>query len=111
MSTSNGNIMAPQPSGPPHRVRMTLFVAGEERNSQAARTNLARICESHLSGRADVEIVDVLQDHRKALEWRVLLTPALLIFNADRPTRVTGTLQEAERVLSAINRDYAGSAA
>lgn len=80
---------------------MTLFVAGEERNSQAARTNLARICESNLSGRADVEIVDVLQDYSRALEWRVLLTPTLLIFNAEPPTRITGSLHEAEQVLSA----------
>jgi circadian clock protein KaiB len=102
MSTSTGKIAAPPQPGPSERIRMTLFVAGEERNSQAARTNLTRICEKYLSGRVDVEIVDVLVDHRKALEWRVLLTPALLIFNAERPTRVTGNLQEAESVLSAI---------
>jgi hypothetical protein len=68
----------------------------------AAQTNLARISANHLSGRAEVEIVDVLENHRKALEWCVLLTPALLIFNAERPTRVTGNLHETEQLLSAI---------
>lgn len=35
-----------------------LFVAGDERNSQAARANLSRICEDHLHGRAEVEVVE-----------------------------------------------------
>ncbi len=101
MSTSIGKNRAPREAESTDRIRMTLFVTGDERNSQAARTNLARICEDHLSGRVEIEVVDVREDHRKALEWRVLLTPALLIFNAERPARVTGTLQEAEQVLTA----------
>jgi circadian clock protein KaiB len=101
MPEISGKAATPHQPGASDRIRMTLFVAGGEKNSQAARTNLARFCEDYLAGRAEVEIVDVLKDHRKALEWRVLLTPALLIFNAERPARVTGTLQDAERVLAA----------
>ncbi len=81
---------------------MALFVTGEERNSQAARMNLARFCENYLAGRVDLEIIDVLENHRKALEWRVLLTPVLLVFNSERPTRITGTLQDPEPVLAAV---------
>lgn len=82
---------------------MILFVAGEEANSQAARTNLAHICETHFEGRTDVEVVDVLVDHRKALQWRILLTPALLVFTAPRPARVTDTLDEPDRLLEALS--------
>jgi len=89
---------------------MVLFIAGEERNSQAARANLTRICESHLPGRAEVEVVDVLTNHRKALEHRVLLTPAVLIFTSGTPARVTGTLEEPDRVLSALGLKGTGAA-
>ncbi|HZP03769.1 MAG TPA: circadian clock KaiB family protein [Terracidiphilus sp.] len=97
--------MAPN-SEPNDRIRLRLFVAGEEPNSQTARTNLDHICQTHLAERTDVkieiEIVDVLQNYRKALESRVLLTPALLVVSADHTARVTGTLQEPERVLAAM---------
>jgi hypothetical protein len=39
------------------------------------------LCKEHLGGR-EFEVVDVLADHTKALQWKVLLTPALLVFSA-----------------------------
>lgn len=110
MSTSARVFADPQNLGPNDRVRMMLFIAGDERNSQAARANLTRICERHLGDRADVEVVDVLTNHRKALEHRVLLTPAVLIFTSGAPARVTGTLEEPDRVLCALGLKAAGTA-
>jgi circadian clock protein KaiB len=81
------------------RVQMTLFVAGDRQNSQIARANLERFCENYLAGRANIDIVDVTRDPRKAQDWRVLLTPALLVFNPGGPARVTGTLQEPSCLL------------
>jgi circadian clock protein KaiB len=83
-------------------VHMKLFVAGDHVNSQLARANLDRFCANYLAGRAEIEIVDVTQDHRKAQEWRVMLTPALLVFGAAGPARVTGTLEEPSCVLSVM---------
>jgi len=104
MSTSAKNSR-PTPSDP---VRIMLFVAGEERNSQAARTNLSHICENHLAGRVNVEIIDVLSDHRKALQWKVLLTPAALFFVSENPARVTGTLEDPAKILSVLQLESAG---
>ncbi len=98
----------PVPSG---RLRIMLFVAGEERNSQAARANLSRICENHLATRADLEVVDVLLDHRKALHWKVLLTPATLFFVSDAPARITGTMDDPEKVLDLLGLRASGDQA
>ena len=83
-----------------HRFR--LFVAGEEANSKKARKNLEQICKTYLSGRNEIEIVDVLEDFNAALENNVLVTPTLIVI--DPPPRVTilGTLDDTAKVLSAL---------
>ena len=82
--------------------RMMLFVAGDERNSQTARANLHKLCDQYLRGRAVVEIVDVLTDYRKALEFRVLITPALVVLHPAPMARIVGTLEDTEAILAAL---------
>ena len=81
--------------------RMVLFIAGDGINSRKAMSNLEKLCNEHLNGR-DFEVVDVLEDHSKALEWKILLTPALLVFSGDEPVRITGSLDHGDRVLAAL---------
>ena len=93
-------------------IRMILFVAGEETNSRKARNNLGRFCNEHLYGNCDLEVVDVLANHSKALQWKVLLTPALLVFSsASQPVRITGNLDDTERVLAAFGMRQRGHGA
>lgn len=80
-----------------------LFVAGEEPNSVIAKTSLARICSDHLEGHCRVEIVDVLQDFRPALQENILVTPALIVRRGHARTVVLGNLTNVDRVLAAFN--------
>lgn len=98
--TTNGN----------KQKRLILFVAGDELNSRKAKSNLVKLCEQHLGGRG-FEVVDVLADHSKALQWKVLLTPALLVLSADKPVRITGNLDQTDRVLSALHMKERGHGA
>ena len=84
------------------KLRLRLFVAGDEANSRQARRNLARLCEEHLNGTADVEIIDVLKDFRAAVAERVLVTPALIVGSAPSRVVVLGNLSDTARVLSAL---------
>jgi circadian clock protein KaiB len=81
---------------------LRLFVAGDESNSRQAKKNLAELCSSHLNGRCEIEIVDVLADFKAALKERVVVTPTLVL--AAPPPRVTvlGTLSDTEKVLAAL---------
>lgn len=84
-------------------LQMILFVAGEETNSKKARINLDRLCKEHLARHCALEVVDVLASHKKALQWKILLTPALLVFDSNaKPVRITGNLDDTERVLAAL---------
>lgn len=79
-----------------------LFVAGNESNSTLARANLARLCEEHLKGRYEIEIVDVLKDAATAYKHRVLLTPTLILIKPDPKVTVVGNLGDTRQVLAAL---------
>ena len=80
---------------------LRLFVAGDEANSKKARENLTQLCETHLRGQYEIEIVDVLEDFQAALDSNVLLTPALIVV-APEPITIFGSLSDNEKVLGAL---------
>ena len=43
------------------RYVLRLYVTGRTRNSERAIVNIRKICEEHLQGRYDLEIVDTCQ--------------------------------------------------
>ena len=94
--------LASEGGGQEPRLRLRLFVADEEANSRQAQTNLKRLCEEHLTGRVDVEIIDVLKDFRAAVAERVLVTPALIITASRQRIVVLGNLSDTARVLAAL---------
>jgi circadian clock protein KaiB len=79
-----------------------LFVAGNEPNSTQARGNLARLCEEHLKGRYEIEIVDVLKDTAAAHKHRVLVTPTLIVVEPHLEITVVGNLSDKRQVLAAL---------
>jgi circadian clock protein KaiB len=79
-----------------------LFVAGNESNSSQAMGNLARLCEEHLKGRFEIEIVNVLRDAAIAYKNNVLLTPTLILIKPHPKVTVVGNLSDNRQVLAAL---------
>jgi circadian clock protein KaiB len=88
--------------------RLHLFVAGNEPNSRRARENLHRICAEHLTGECDLQVTDVLEDFRTALDRGVFITPALLVDAPPPPVTVFGNLSNTARVLEALGLEASG---
>ncbi|CAN5245307.1 hypothetical protein BH09SUM1_BH09SUM1_10380 [soil metagenome] len=79
-----------------------LYVAGDGPHSALARANLDAICTEYLSGRCEIEVIDVLRDPLRAMTDGVMLTP-LLVKLLPAPTRkIVGTLSQREPVLLAL---------
>ena len=57
---------------------LRLYVSGQSPRSLRAIENLRRACEEHLAGRCQVEILDLLQDPRRAAEDQILAVPTLV---------------------------------
>jgi circadian clock protein KaiB len=57
---------------------LRLFVAGTTTRSVRAIANLLRICEEHVKGCYDLEIIDVYQNPELAKQVQIFAAPTLL---------------------------------
>src|ERR1700722_17447029 len=82
---------------------MTLFVSGASDSSAQAITNVRAICDTHLSGRYHLNIVDLNQEPVLGEQHNVLATPTL-IRDHPLPTRkLVGDMSDHPRVLVALD--------
>ena len=82
--------------------QLILFVAGNEPNSNLARQNLQEFCQTELKGQYQLQVVDVFQDHKLALQHRVLVTPCLIMTSPPPLVMIAGTLRDKEKVRFAL---------
>ena len=78
---------------------LKLYVAGSTPRAALAIENLKRICETDLSGRYDLQIIDVLEHPELAEQDKVLATPTLIKQLPPPLRRVIGDLSDSEKVL------------
>ena len=57
---------------------LRLYVAGVTPKSRVAIKNVKRLCEEHLAGRCDLEIVDIYQQPKLASGEQILAVPTLI---------------------------------
>jgi circadian clock protein KaiB len=80
-----------------------LFVTGRTPASEQAVRNLQHICAEHLSGKAELYIVDVLEQPEEAETRRVMATPTLLRESPPPIRRIIGDLSDRPRVLECLD--------
>jgi circadian clock protein KaiB len=78
---------------------LTLYVTGTSPRTRVAIDNLNRICTQELSGRYELEIVDVLEHPQRAEDERILATPTLIKQLPLPLRRVVGDLSDKRKVL------------
>jgi circadian clock protein KaiB len=89
---------------PPAKLwQLRLYVAGQTPKSLTAFANLTRICENHLSGRYDIEVVDLLEQPQLSHGDQILAIPTLVRKLPQPVLRVIGDLSNVERVLSGLD--------
>ncbi|MGU3543222.1 circadian clock KaiB family protein [Methylobacterium sp. A52T] len=83
-------------------VRLRLFVAGTAPRSLRAVEVLRRICEAHLPGGYELEIVDIYQQPDLAERDGILAAPTLLRLAPAPERRLSGDLSDEGRVLRSL---------
>jgi circadian clock protein KaiB len=81
---------------------LRLFVTGASPNSVRAIDNLTRICESHMKGRYDLEIVDIYQDQEAAASEQVIALPLLIKKFPTPERRLIGNMSDTPKVLKGL---------
>lgn len=83
--------------------QLRLYVAGQTPRSIDAFTNLKQICEEHLKGRYELEIIDLLQTPQLARGDQILAVPTLVRRLPEPVKKIIGDLSNTERVLVGLD--------
>ena len=78
---------------------LRLYVAGQSPRSTRAIANLNRLCERHLAGRYEIEIIDLVAHPSLARGDDVLAVPTLVRYRPLPLRKVIGDLSDTESVL------------
>src|SRR5690348_17477743 len=83
--------------------RLRLYVAGNTPNSVAAFANLKEICEVHLGGKYQIEVVDLLRQPQLAAGDQIVAVPTLVRKLPTPVKKIIGDLSNTERVLVGLD--------
>ena len=92
MQSPEERLAAPLSAGPIYRLR--LYVAGQ---------TLKQICEEHLLGRYEIEIIDLRLDPQLAHGDQILAVPTLVRRLPEPIKKIIGDLSNTERVLVGLD--------
>ncbi len=90
---------------------LRLYVAGQTPKSLQAFANLKRICEQHLPGTYDIEIIDLLKNPQLARGDQILAIPTLVRKLPAPVRKIIGDLSNTERVLVGLDLRARGKGA
>jgi circadian clock protein KaiB len=79
--------------------QLRLYVAGQSPKSLRAFANLTALCEEHLAGRYEIEVVDLVEHPSLARSDDILAIPTLVRRLPVPLRKVIGDLSNTERVL------------
>ena len=83
--------------------QLRLYVAGQTPKSLKAFRNLKQICESHLQGRYEIEVIDLLVNPQLAAGDQILAIPTLVRRLPEPIKKFIGDLSNTERLLVGLD--------
>jgi circadian clock protein KaiB len=87
----------------PKAYELRLYVAGQTPKSLAAFSNLKKICEEHLAGEYEIEVIDLLKHPQLASGDQILAIPTLVRRLPEPIKKIIGDLSDTERVLVGLD--------
>lgn len=82
---------------------LRLYVTGMTARSTRAVENVRAICEQHLQGRYDLEVIDIYQQPTLARGEQIIAAPTLIKKLPLPLRRVIGDLSSTEKVLLGLD--------
>lgn len=89
---------------------LRLYVSGSTTKSLAAIQSIRKICDEHLAGRCELEVIDIYQQPTLALGEQIIAVPTL-IKKLPLPLRkFIGNLADEERIILGLDLKQKGKA-
>jgi len=79
--------------------KLRLYVAGHTAKSVRACANLKALCEKHLRGRYEVEVIDLLLHPDMARGDQIVAVPSLVVTLPHAVRQIIGDLSDTDKVL------------
>jgi len=85
------------------RWNLRLYVAGQTPKSLIALANLRRICDEHMNGQYNIEVIDLMENPQLAQRDQIVAIPTLVRELPSPLKRIIGDLSNTERVLVGLD--------
>jgi circadian clock protein KaiB len=82
---------------------LRLYITGTTARSKRAVENIRKLCERHLKGRYDLEVVDVYQQPELAAREQLYAAPTLIKKLPLPLRRLVGDMSDHDRVLAGLD--------
>lgn len=82
---------------------LRLYVTGMTPRSTQAVATIKSVCEEHLAGRYDLEVIDIYQNPVLARDEQIIAAPTLVKKLPAPLRRLIGDLSDTERVLLGLD--------
>jgi circadian clock protein KaiB len=80
-----------------------LFIAGMTSRAGRAIHNVCAICDEHLAGRYDLEVIDIYQQPSLAKGEQIIAAPTLIKKLPLPFRRIIGDMSNSERLLAGLD--------
>jgi circadian clock protein KaiB len=82
---------------------LRLYVAGQTRKSTTVFANLKNICDTHLAGKYQIEVIDLIKNPKLAKGDQIIALPTLVRKLPEPIKTIIGDLADTERVLVGLD--------
>ena len=103
-SKGGGEVCKPAREGlKPAKYVLRLYIAGVSLRSSRAVENIKRICEEHLKGRYELEVIDIYQNPVLAQGEQIIAVPTLIKKLPPPLRKFIGDLTDTEKILLGLD--------
>lgn len=81
---------------------LQLYITGQSTLSSSSVRNLLRVCQDHLAGQYEIQVIDICQQPELAREAQIIATPTLVKARPAPFRKLVGNLSNQEQVLAGL---------
>ncbi len=82
---------------------LRLYISGSTLKSKLAVKNIERVCEEHLDGRYDLEVIDIYTQAQLARDEQIVAVPTLIKRLPLPLQRLVGDMSDLNKVLFGLD--------
>lgn len=82
---------------------LRLYITGSSAKSQRAVESVKKICEEHLRGRYELEVIDIYQKKTLAKDEQIIAAPTLIKRLPLPLRRIIGDMSDKDRILLGLD--------